>query len=106
LYYIDAETTLHKSAQPKVSYNINIIELNQIEGYENYNFDLGDISYVIDTDFFGWTEKDGIKTPRREEIVITETSTNFHSPDKCSIKAQNYRSAFEDLFRRLTATSQ
>jgi chromosome segregation ATPase len=28
LYYLDAETTLHKSAQPKVSYTINVIELS------------------------------------------------------------------------------
>jgi hypothetical protein len=33
---------------------------------------LGDITYVEDTDFFGWIEKNGIKIPYKEEIVITE----------------------------------
>jgi hypothetical protein len=28
VYYLDAETTLNKSAHPKVSYNINVIELS------------------------------------------------------------------------------
>jgi hypothetical protein len=106
LYYIDAETVLHKSAQPKVSYNVNILELSQLEGYENYVFDLGDITYVQDPDFFGWKIVNGYKTPYKEEIVITETTTFFHEPDKCTIKAQNYRSAFEDLFQRLTASAQ
>lgn len=106
LYYLDAETTLHKSAQPKVSYTINVIELNQLEGYENYYFDLGDVTYIQDTDFFGWKEGQKYKTPHKEEIVITEMTTEFHSPEKSTIKAQNYRSAFEDLFQRLTATSQ
>lgn len=106
LYYLDAKQTLHKSAQPKVSYTINVIELSQLEEYKNYVFDLGDITYVQDTDFFGWIEKDKIKTPYKEEIVITELSISFDEPEKSTIKAQNYRTAFEDLFQRLTATTQ
>lgn len=106
LYYIDAETTLHKSCQPKASYDIKIIELNQIEGYENYVFDLGDITYVQDPEFFGWEIKNGVRTPYKEEIVITEQTTFFNEPDKSTIKAQNYRKAFEDLFQRLTASAQ
>jgi hypothetical protein len=107
LYYIDAESTLHKSAQPKVSYAINIVELGALEGYEAYNFDLGDITYVQDPDFFGWEEtEDGVKTPCKEEVVITESATYFNSPEKNTLKAQNYRDSFEDLFQRMTATTQ
>jgi hypothetical protein len=40
-----------------------------IEGYEHYHFDLGDKSYIEDTEFFGFNE-DG--TPYHEEIVLTE----------------------------------
>lgn len=106
LYFLDAQTTLHKSAQPKVSYTINVIELSRLEEFKNYVFDLGDITYVQDTDFFGWTYKNGIKTPYKEEIVITEQSIEFDEPEKNTIKAQNYRTAFEDLFQRLTASAQ
>jgi len=28
LYYLDAESTLHTSAQPKVTYSINVLELS------------------------------------------------------------------------------
>ena len=106
LYYFDAETTLHNSAQPKVSYTINIVELSQLEGYEGYNFELGDITYVQDTDFFGWTYENGFKTPYKEEIVITEMTTYFNSPEKNVLKAKNYRDQFEDLFQRMAASSQ
>lgn len=106
LYYIDAETTLHNAAQPKVSYTINVIELSQLEDYKDYTFDLGDITYVQDPDFFGYKVSDIFKTPYKEEIVITETSTFFHNPEKCTIKAQNYRSAFEDLFQRMAASTK
>lgn len=106
LYYFDAESTLHNSSQPKVEYTIDVIELSQIPGYENYAHELGDITHVQDTEFFGWIYKDGIKTPYKEPIVITEETIHFTQPDKDSIKVQNYRTQFEDLFQRLTAQVQ
>lgn len=108
LYYMDAESTLHNSASPKVSYTINVVDLSQLEGYENYRFELGDITYIQDTDFFGWKvdEETGARTPYKEEIVVTEVTTVFHEPDKKSIKVQNYKNQFDDLFQRLTASAQ
>ena len=106
IYYFDAETTLHNASQPKASYTINVIELSQLEEYKDYVFDLGDITYIQDPDFFGWVQGKKFKTPYKEEIVITEMQTFFHNPEKCIIKVQNYRSSFEDLFKRLTASAQ
>lgn len=106
LYYLDASATLHNSCQPKVSYTINIIELSQIEGYENYSFELGDITHIQDTEFFGWLQKENMKTPYREKIVVTEEIINFDNPEKNTIKVQNYRTQFEDLFQRLTVAAQ
>ena len=106
LYYIDAESTLHKASQPKLSYSIDVIALAALKEYEGYDFDLGDITFVEDTEFFGWVEKDGVKRPYREQIVVTETTTNFDSPEKDSIKVQNYRTQFEDLFQRMAASTQ
>jgi hypothetical protein len=39
--------------------------------YKDYQFNLGDITYVEDPDFFGWSLKGG-QAPYREEIVISE----------------------------------
>lgn len=106
LYFIDAETTLHKSAKPKVTYTINLVDVSKIEGYEGYSFDLGDISYVQDPEFFGWVLENGMKTPYREQVVVNEMTTYFNQPEKNVIKVQNYRDNFDDLFQRMTATSQ
>lgn len=106
LYYLDAESTLHNSSQPKINYKINVIEISQIEGYENYVFQVGDITHIQDPEFFGWIFKDGVKTPYREKIVVTETVTNFEEPEKDTITVQNYRSQFESLFHRITAATQ
>lgn len=106
LYYLDAQSTLFTSAKPKVTYNIAVLELSQLEDYENYRFALGDKTYIEDTEFFGWTDATGILTPYHEEIVVTELTINFDQPETNSIKVQNYKTQFEDLFQRMAATTQ
>lgn len=106
LYYLDAESTLYTSAQPKVTYTINVLELSQIEGYENYSFNLGDKTFIEDTEFFGWVWVDGIQTPYHEEIVVSELTIELDSPEKNTVKVQNFKTQFEDLFQRITATTQ
>lgn len=106
LYYLDAESVLYNSAFPDVSYTIDVLELSQLEGYENYNFSIGDKTYVEDTEFFGYKYIDGIKTPYQEEVILSEITYNLDDPSSNQIKVQNYKTQFEDLFQRITATTQ
>lgn len=96
LYYLDAYSTGVTSSLPKLSYNINVIELSQIEDYENYNFDLGDKTHIEDFEFFG---------TKKEEVIVSEISEHFDAPESNQIKVQNYKTQFEDLFQRITATT-
>ena len=106
LYYLDAESTLFTSAHPKITYTIDVLELSQLPGYENYTFSLGDKSFIEDTEFFGWVFKNGLQTPYKEEIVVTELILMLDEPDKNQIKVQNYKTQFEELFQRMAATTQ
>lgn len=108
LYYLDAESTLHTSSQPQVNYTINVLELSQLEDYENYIFSLGDKTFVEDTEFFGWyfDQTSGLRTPYKEEIVVTELTIALDSPEQNVVKVQNYKTQFEDLFQRIAATTQ
>ena len=106
LYYLDARSTLSTSSKPKITYNISVLELSQIDGYKNYIFTLGDKTTIEDTEFFGWVWKNGIRTPYQEEIVVTELTVLFDSPEQNQIKVQNYKTQFEDLFQRMAATTQ
>jgi hypothetical protein len=81
LYYLDAQSTLSISAKPKITYEISVLELSQLEGYENYTYDLGDKTTIQDTEFFGWVWRDGIQTPYEEEIVVTELTVVLDSPE-------------------------
>lgn len=106
LYYLDSLAVLYQSAYPKVSYNFSVIDLSQLEDYELYKFDIGHKTYVEDIEFFGYQIINGLKTPVREQVVVTEESLYLDEPDKNQLKVQNYKSHFEDLFQRITAATQ
>jgi hypothetical protein len=81
------------------------LELSSLPGYENYKFELGDKTFIEDTEFFGWTWASGVKTPYHEEIIVSEITIALDSPEQNTIKVQNYKTQFEDLFQRITATT-
>ena len=106
LYYLDARSVAYTSSRPKVSYTINVIRVSSLEEFKNKVFKIGDIGFVQDTEFFGYTTIDGIQTPYKEKILISEMAFNFEEPDKDTITVQNYKTQFDDLFQRITATTQ
>ena len=133
LYYFDALQVSSTSAQPKVSYTIDVLEISQIEGFENYDFRVGDKTYIEDTEFFGYLYQavdtsaqsidveegtarapltDGnsdiviARTPVREEVIVSAIEWHFDEPDNNTITIQNYKTRFEDLFQRISATVQ
>jgi len=108
LYYYDAEALLYDSAYPKVEYNINVIDIREIDGYECYDFDVGDKTFIQDTEFFGYISRNDNEpyTPRKQEVIVSEITWNLDNPIDNSITVQNYKSQFEDLFQRITATVQ
>ena len=61
-------------------------------------FEVGDKTYAVDPEFFG--------DESREEVVVTEISNMLDNPDKDTIKVQNFKNQFQDLFQKITATSQ
>lgn len=106
LYYLDALSVLYQSAYPKVSYNFSVIDLSALEDYEPYKFEIAHKTYVEDTEFFGYKIIDNLRTPVREQVVVTEASKFLDENDKNQLKIQNYKSHFEDLFQRITAATQ
>ena len=107
LYYLDARSIAYTSSRPKVSYNISVIRLSALDEYKGKKFNVGDISFIEDKEVFGYFNGiDGWKTPYREKVLISEKTSYFDSPEKDSFVVQNYKTQFEDLFQRITATLQ
>jgi hypothetical protein len=95
-YYNDALSILYESCYPKVEYTIKTVALKKLPGYELFAYNLGDKTFVEDPEFFG--------TDLREEVVITEIAEYLEEPSKDSIKLQNFKNQFQDLFQKMTAT--
>lgn len=106
LYYLDACSVAYTSARPQTTYSISVLRLSALEEFKNKIFNLGDICYIQDTDFFGYTQVDNVRTPYKEEVFVSEITSYFDTPDKDTFKVQNYKTQFEDLFQRITATTQ
>lgn len=103
-YYLDAVNVAFESSRPKIEYDISVVRLSDIDEYSSKVFDLGDICTVQDVRYFGY-EPDGI-TPYKEKVFISEVTSYFDTPSKDSFKVQNYKNQFDDLFQRITATTQ
>ena len=114
LYYLDALQVSNTSAQPQVTYTINVVEISELEGLELYKFDAGDKTYVEDTEFFGWSQVNVgteaqpqyVLTPAREEVIVSEVEWHLDEPETNIITVQNYKTRFEDLFQRISAAVQ
>lgn len=106
LYYLDAQSVAYTSSRPQISYDVSVIRISSIEEFKNKVFHLGDISFIQDTEFFGYTYINGIKTPYKEKVLISEVTSYFDQPELDTFKVQNYKTQFEDLFQRITSATQ
>lgn len=108
-YFFDAQKVITRNSRPQIEYNLNVIDVSVLIDletqwdYSPYAFEVGDISNIIDTQYFGYDENGA---PRAEKVVVSEVTYNLDSPEKNSIQIQNYSTQFEDLFSRLNASIQ
>lgn len=106
LYFLDAQSVAYTSSRPQISYDISVIRISNQEGFENKIFKLGDIAYIQDTEFFGYIYKNQVKTPYKEKVLVSSITSYFDEPSKDTFTVQNYKTQFEDLFQRITSTTQ
>jgi hypothetical protein len=55
-------------------------------GFELYDFKLGDITYIEDPEFFGYSRTKPGATPYREQVVVSEITVELDAPEKTQIK--------------------
>ncbi|MCD8209972.1 MAG: hypothetical protein LUC37_00345 [Prevotella sp.] len=85
-YYWAGVSVLRDSCEPEISYNFEVIDLSPLKVFEDdYEFALGDTTYVEDIDFFGINPHTGF--PNREKIIISAISYDLDRPRNNSITA-------------------
>ena len=104
LYYLDGVNVAHTAAFPQITYDIQVMRLSSLEEFKGKEFEIGDICSIIDRQYFGYLSD--MITPYKEKVIVSEISYFFDEPKKDTIKVQNYKTQFEELFQRITATTQ
>ena len=103
-YYHSALGVAMEGAIPKVEYDIKVIDLYPLDNYDEYCFNVADVTYVEDEELLGVDRATGL--PNRLKVLISELSECIDNPKENSIKIQNFTTQFEDLFQQVTATVQ
>lgn len=103
-YYHGALDVAAQGAIPKVEYTISVIDLSPFDGYEDYELDNGDSTYVEDVSILGYNKRTGF--PNLLKVMVSEISEDLDVPTNNQIKVQNFTTQFEDLFQQVTATVQ
>jgi flagellar hook-basal body complex protein FliE len=68
-----------------------------------FDFDIGENTYIEDPDFFG-KEINGKDIQVR--VVIFEMTENLDNATQNTVRVQNFKNEFADLFHKITATVQ
>ena len=103
-YYFGALDVSAQGAIPKVEYTINVGDISALPKYQDYKFNIADITYVEDSDFFGINPKTGMAN--KLKVLISEISYDLDIPKNNQIKIQNFTTQFEDLFQQVSASVQ
>lgn len=103
-YYYDSQKVSNTSALPATSWTISVLDGGVVEAMEDYKFSVGDLTCLVDNEFFG-VEKNAEKN-YTFEVLISGIKENFDDPSKNEIEVRNYLTSFEDIFQRISAAAQ
>ena len=102
-YLLDAQKISNTSVMPQTDWTISVLDGSVIEDLENYVFEVGDQTFLIDNDFF--KEKNRVKE-HRFEVLISGIEEHLDNGLENKIEVRNYLTSFEDLFQRISAATQ
>jgi hypothetical protein len=88
--YTDAKRILDKSSQPKITYEVNAIDLSVLTGFDYEEFDIGDTIRVVDNEL-------NINV----DAVIKSKNINWDSPQKSSFELTNFVENLGDYIYRI-----
>lgn len=103
-YFVDSQKVMSTSSKPKLEWTINVIDGSMVSELENFEFEVGDKTILVDNEFFG-IEKNGEKN-YTFEVLISGIKEVLDNATKNTIEVRNYNTSFEELFERISAATQ
>lgn len=103
-YYIDSLKVMDTSSMPKTDWTISIIDGSIIDELQEFKFEVGDQTILVDNEFFGVTPN--ANENYVFEVLISGIKEYLDNPTKNVIEVRNYLTSFEDIFQRISAATQ
>jgi hypothetical protein len=103
-YFIDSQKVMNTSSKPQLEWTINVIDGSIATELENFEFEVGDKTILVDNEFFG-IEKNGEEN-YVFEVLISGIKEGLDDATKNTIEVRNYNTSFEELFERISAATQ
>jgi phage minor structural protein len=97
--YDDALEILEKVSIPKVEYDMKILDLSGLTGYELLSFKLGDVIGIVDEEL-----QIGTTTPLPAKI--TTITKHIDNPDNNTVTIANFRGEFDDEWNRIVRNTE
>lgn len=104
-YYLDSQKVSNTSAIPKTEWRISVLDGSAAKELENYHFEVGDQTLLVDNDFFG-EDLQNREENFTFEVLITGIKENLDDSTQNEIEVRNYLTSFEDMFQRISAATQ
>jgi hypothetical protein len=95
-FYLDAVDVMLNSSVPNVSYKVDVHDISSFTDKEHYTPSVGQIVRINDNEL----HFNGVKG------LISSIQSNLDSPKDTKITIQNYKTKFEDLFKRMVAAGE
>lgn len=95
-YYYDAVDTLNRSAYPNVTYDISVVDISSLEGFEDFTPNVGQKILIIDREL----KINGLYG------FISEITYDLDRPEQNKVTISNYKEKFEDMMQRIVASSE
>lgn len=96
-YYYGALNVLKNSSYPKVEYQFTVENIGVLNGFEEYEFQIGEITNVFDKELFG---------NKKMFVIVSEIEENISYPKETKIKVQNYKTKISNIFETINAVVQ
>ena len=96
-YYYGALNVLKNSSYPKVEYQFNVENIGILDGFSDYEFQIGQITNVVDKELFG---------NKKMFVIVSEIEENISYPKETRIKVQNYKTKLSNIFETVSAMVQ
>jgi hypothetical protein len=103
-YYLDSLKVMQTSSRPKYNWSISVIDGSVATELEDYEFEVGDKTLLVDNEFFG--VESNANQSFTFEVLIAGIREGLDDATKNTIEVRNYLTSFEDLFQRISAATQ